>query len=80
MRTQTSFSKNVNSNVNLGEVKSLKDFLNTYKESSIKEYTIMSVSLGYPNIMIKVDAGFAYIDTFHPGMFILDDADFTKII
>lgn len=80
MKTQTSFTKNENSNVNLGDTKNLKNFLDAHKNSAIKEYTVMSVSLGYPNVMIKVDAGFTCIDSLHPGTFILDDAGYTKIV
>jgi hypothetical protein len=80
MKTQSSFTNTPNSGVNLGNTKNLREFLDTHKYSTIKEYTIMSLSLGYPNVMIKVDAGFTCIDSLHPGTFILDDEGFTKII
>lgn len=80
MKTQTSFTQNQNGGNNLGETKNLKEFLEIHKNSKIKEYTVMSVALGYPNVMIKVDAGFTCIDSLHPGTFILDDAGYTKIV
>lgn len=80
MKTQTSFTTHAKSSVNLGETKNLSAFLEAHKNSTIKEYTVMSVSLGFPNVMIKVDEGFTTIEELHPGTFILDEAGYTKII